>query len=293
MERNLERQRIDFDEETLSSFFEQLTIEINSFGIYESLQDETINFSSNDFEILYYKEGSALATVGSQKYDCQEQSILILEPYRLNTLTQKNKKKYAYYYVHFEIKPLHLQNQLLSLLTKHGHLIYKEEFRDFSEMFERLVLESKEKAIGYRTIITSGLMRVLVEIIRGQQRRKPKAYHIERVSNQYIRVVDEALKYINEHISEAIKMEVMAKEIGVSASYLYKVFYKVMNIAPSQYILKYKINRALKLLAANYRISDVAIMLGFSSAYHFSKVFKQQMQISPKQYQINTIKLNK
>lgn len=275
-----------FNEEALSSFFEQITIEINGFGLYESTNKKIISHSPNDLEILYYKEGEANITIGTRKYHCSKQSIVVLEPYGLNTISNQAKEKYSYYYIHFEIKPLYLQNQLLSLLTKHGHVIYKEEFRDFSEMFGRLLLESKEKEMGYRTIITSGLMRVLVEIIRAQHKRK-EDFQIERVSRQYINIVDEALKYINSHISEAIKLEVMAKEIGVSPSYLYKVFYKVMDIAPSQYILKYKISKAQKLLIANYQIKDIASRLGFSSAYHFSKVFKQQMQMSPKQYQIH------
>lgn len=281
-----------FNEEALSSFFEQITIEINSFGLYESVNKQSISHSPNDFEILYYKEGEANITVGTKKYYCPKQSIVVLEPYGLDTFSNPTKEKYSYYYIHFEIRPLYLQNQLLSLLTKHGHVIYKDEFRDFSEMFGRLLLESKEKEMGYRTIITSGLMRVLVEIIRAQHRRK-EDFQIERVSTQYIKVVDEALKYINSHISEAIKLEVMAKEIGVSSSYLYKVFYKVMDIAPSQYILKYKVSRAQKLLIANHQINDIASRLGFSSAYHFSKVFKQQMQMSPKQYQIHVNKFMK
>lgn len=274
-------------EESLSQLLTNITIEINDFGLYTG-NKEQVKAVSNDFEMLYFKKVGANAIIGNQQYNCPNQSILILDPNGLNIIN--NSQEYSYYYVRFDIRPIPLKNQIFSLLTKQGNLIYKEEFRDFKEMFVRLLLEEKEKKMGYRTIISSGVMRVIIEIIRAQKHRAPNMYKIDIIRNQYLHIVDESLKYINDHSMEAIKIEVLARTVGVSTSYLYKAFHKVLKVAPSQYILNYKVVQTKKLLSANYRVNDIARMLGFSSAYHLSKVFKQQTNISPKQYQKSVLK---
>lgn len=271
------------DDEQLSQFLNQLHFHINAFGKHKSENHSVKSYTSEDFEIIYNIEGKTKVTVGKKQYECPENSILILEPYGLNTVINEDDI-HTCFYLHFEIEPYHLHNQFLEMLTKNGNLIYVNEFRDFKEMFERLLLEVRAKELGYTSIITSGLIRVLVEIIRAQYKRNPTDFPITFIDSQYVSVVSEALEYIRNHIQDAIKLEVMAKDLGVSTSYLYKAFHKVCGISPTKYIQNYKLSRAMKLFAQKERVNTVAQTLGYSSAYHLSKVFKEATGMSPREY---------
>lgn len=270
-------------DEQLSSFLNQLHFKVNSFGLWDSNKGEKMRYASDDFVILYFVKGKIQTTIGTKQYDCPENSILVLEPYALNTFVET--EDYAYYYLQFEVEPYHLQNPFLDMLIKNGNLLYPNEFRDFREMFDRLLLEVKAAEIGYTTIILSGLIRVLVEIIRAQYRRSPTQYSFTKVDSPYVNAVNDAIRYVQRNLCEPVKLEKIAKELGVSTSYLYKSFHKVVKMSPTQYFQQYKIKWAQKLLLQQYRVNDIASRLGYSSAYHLSRVFKEQTGLSPRAYQ--------
>jgi AraC-like DNA-binding protein len=45
-----------------------------------------------------------------------------------------------------------------------------------------------------------------------------------------------------------------------------------------------KINKAVPLLQTSMTLSEIASSLSFSDQFHFSKVFKKYMEISPSEY---------
>ena len=82
--------------------------------------------------------------------DCPEKSFLVLEPYQLNTSLSQIEDDFTYYYFHFEIEPVALQRQFLSLLTRHGNLIYASEVMDFADTFDHLLKEVEVNKVAIR-----------------------------------------------------------------------------------------------------------------------------------------------
>lgn len=272
-----------FTGDELTELLGQITFQINNFGLWESDQDTKADFISNDIEIVYYREGGSLTRIGNKEYDCPPGSFLILEPYQLNTSVNQKYHKYAYYYFHFDIEPLYLKKQFLSLLTKHGHLIYQHEMKDFTEMLNRLLIEAEDKEMGYSSIITSALMRVIVEIMRAQIKRN-KDQHIKIVHSPYIDLINDSIRYIQEHLFEPIRLQRMALDLGVSTGVLYKSFISVLSISPAQYIHQEKILYVQSRLLLGETLTSLAQELGYSSAYHLSKDFKKHVGMSPREY---------
>ena len=67
-----------------------------------------------------------------------------------------------------------------------------------------------------------------------------------------------------------------------------KLFYKIKAIVgqtPNEFFTTYKLNKSLELLqSGKYKISAIAEMVGFSSASHFSSLFKKKFGMLPSQY---------
>jgi len=214
--------------------------------------------------------------------------MFVIEPFSLVSTINKGYETYEYYSIHFDIEPAYLQVQLSKLLTSNGPIINKDAFGELGEMFKKLHLEKSKKEIGYISIITSGLLRIIVEIIRVQQKRNTIQIHHIQYDQQQVQAVNGALHYIDAHKKEPIKMDSLCKHLGVSNSYLYKAFIEIMGLAPSKYILQFKIKKAKELLRQNtYSVAEVSLMLGFSSPYHFSHTFKMMTGITPKKYTLN------
>lgn len=92
-------------------------------------------------------------------------------------------------------------------------------------------------------------------------------------------------EYIYTHIKERITIEEIAEQLGVSASYLSRLFKKETGDSVSAYIRAQKIEMAKNMLRySDYALSDIANRLSFSSQSHFIQQFKEQTGMTPKKY---------
>lgn len=92
-------------------------------------------------------------------------------------------------------------------------------------------------------------------------------------------------EYIYSHIKERITIEDLSDKLGVSASYLSRLFKKETGDSVSAYIRKQKIEMAKNLLHySEYSMIDIANRLSFSSQSHFIQQFREYVGMTPKKY---------
>lgn len=92
-------------------------------------------------------------------------------------------------------------------------------------------------------------------------------------------------EYIYSHIKERITIEDLADTLGVSASYLSRLFKKETGDSVSVYIRRQKIELAKNLLQySDYSMIDIANRLSFSSQSHFIQQFREIVGMTPKKY---------
>lgn len=92
-------------------------------------------------------------------------------------------------------------------------------------------------------------------------------------------------EYIYAHIKERITIEDLADELGVSASYLSRLFKRETGNSVSDYIREQKIEMAKNLLRySDYSMIDIANRLAFSSQSHFIQRFRESVGMTPKKY---------
>ena len=90
---------------------------------------------------------------------------------------------------------------------------------------------------------------------------------------------------LQERFDKNPDLEAMALKLGVSYSWLRKMFKELIGISPNQYVLKLKLQKARDLLVlSNKSIKSVALECGFSSPYYFSRYFKEDCGLSPREY---------
>lgn len=105
--------------------------------------------------------------------------------------------------------------------------------------------------------------------------------------------VDECKNYIFTHLTQKIKLEDMAKSIGVSPFYLSRVFKKNTGETLFSYINTQKLEAASLLLTlSNKPISDISHFFQFSNQSYFSKTFTKKYGMTPKKYRTKYRTLN-
>ncbi|MBE9137014.1 helix-turn-helix transcriptional regulator [Nodosilinea sp. LEGE 07088] len=94
-----------------------------------------------------------------------------------------------------------------------------------------------------------------------------------------------ATDYINTHLTQAISLESISSQLGMSRYYFCRLFKQSMGISPYQYILQQRVEYAKSLLRhGKLSISEVAIESGFSHHSHFDYHFKRIVHCTPKQF---------
>jgi AraC-like DNA-binding protein len=80
-------------------------------------------------------------------------------------------------------------------------------------------------------------------------------------------------------------LEQIAEECHIDSAYLCRLFKRFDNRSPYQYLMRMKMNLAAqKLQLPNSSVKEIAFELGFSDAFHFSRVFKRIFGISPRTF---------
>ena len=98
--------------------------------------------------------------------------------------------------------------------------------------------------------------------------------------SQYLNRV---ITYMRDHLQENLTLTRIAREAGLSESYLNAVFKECVKCAPMDYYINMKMDKACYLLCnTDMHIYQVAQYLGYDNQYYFSRAFKKVLGVPPK-----------
>ncbi|MGL4345634.1 MAG: response regulator transcription factor [Cellulosilyticaceae bacterium] len=99
-------------------------------------------------------------------------------------------------------------------------------------------------------------------------------------------VANKLIALIHDHYQDSnLTIADLATKLEHNASYLSTVFKKATGISIIQYLTDYRLEKSkVLLLEQKHKISDVATLVGYSDIFYFSKRFKKQYGISPKEF---------
>lgn len=107
----------------------------------------------------------------------------------------------------------------------------------------------------------------------------------ERTGSMKDYYIREAINYIEQHYYDPITVEQMAASCNLNRSYFTRLFKKVTQSSPQDFLIKYRMTKAEEFLkVTNYPIGKVSELVGYPNQLYFSKAFKNFFGISPKEY---------
>lgn len=99
------------------------------------------------------------------------------------------------------------------------------------------------------------------------------------------RRMDLFLRYIEQHYSEDLTLEMLARSANVSVSECLRCFKATLQTTPFQYLSQYRLSRAASLLRhTTLPIGEIAEQVGFQQVSYFGKCFRQKTGYSPSRY---------
>lgn len=105
---------------------------------------------------------------------------------------------------------------------------------------------------------------------------EPKSY--------YEQIIYSVKTYLEENYKDA-SLEVAAKRVNLSSSYLSKIFKEKSGVGFADYLLKVRMEKACQMLEdIQYKSYDIAYYVGYDNPKNFSRAFKGFFNISPTEY---------
>jgi AraC family transcriptional regulator len=161
------------------------------------------------------------------------------------------------------------------------------EFRTRDPQLEAIALlllaELKQNNLGGRLYIESLANLLAVQLLRQYSASKANfpIYKGGLPQRQLLQVLD----YIHDHLEQDIKLADLAALLGMSQFHFSHLFKQAIGIAPYQYLLQQRIERAKQLLKqTDQSVMAIAFSCGFSSHSHLSKQFRQMTGLTPTAY---------
>ena len=97
--------------------------------------------------------------------------------------------------------------------------------------------------------------------------------------------IEDVMRYIREHINEPLNRERLAAVAGFSVPHFHRVFTAHVGESAASYVRRLRLERAgRKLRMGAVNITEVALAAGYDTHAAFSKAFKQQFGLSPREF---------
>ncbi len=145
----------------------------------------------------------------------------------------------------------------------------------FEELFRQVYSVWSECAFGYK-IQTKGIIHHILFSL--MQERVSSLFG----SNTALQALKEVTDYVEQNYWQKITVEELAERSGYSPSHFARVFTKVYETSPIQYVNQIRIMHAKNLLrTGQYTLTQIAQECGFSNVYYFSRCFKQITGTTP------------
>lgn len=138
--------------------------------------------------------------------------------------------------------------------------------------------EPRLKNPGYRLMAVGHFM-ILVTIL--------SRYYSESETQQthYALQLGNALSYLEEHYTEEIDINMLAKMFGMSLRNFFRIFPRITGTTPLAYQNKLRIMKAVKLLElTDEKVTGIAYECGFQDSNYFSRQFKKVMGMPPTEF---------
>ncbi len=110
-------------------------------------------------------------------------------------------------------------------------------------------------------------------------------YVLETKENQTNDIISRAQKYIEENCFKDLSLEEVAEHYYLSPCYFSRIFKKQAGESFIDYLIKVRMELAVRLLKdSQYKVYQIAEMIGYKSNRYFSRTFKTHTGYTPSEY---------
>lgn len=253
---------------------------------------EVTQFHCHDYYELYiHLRGGEYMGVDNRLYPLRPNQVFILPPFSMHGLSCTREMR------NYERGYLNLSPEVLRVLGC-GQIDLDQFFRHQTSGRVCSYQLSEEDALRYVACLREihdnqnreadafvrfrnytlmmDLLSVLCRMMRDTEPDEGEAFGSS--------VIQDVLGYINNHYTQPIRIENLARSFGVSVSYLSHEFARFTNRSVYDYVLYRRVMLARQQMLGDASLNDIAYQCGFNDYSNFLRSFTRIVGVSPSHY---------
>ena len=256
---------------------------------------EVTQFHCHDYyEFYIHLHGGEYMGVDNRLFLLKPNQVFILPPFCMHGLScTKEMKNYERSYLNLSPEVMRVLScgqidldQFFRSHTSDGVCTYQLTDRDAEQYVTwiRRILHNQENHTDegdaiHRFENYTLLMNIVNLLCQTMRRTAP--VEGEAFGNN---IIQEILDYINNHYTQPIRMENLARSFGVSVSWLSHEFARFTNRSVYDYVLYRRVMLARQQMLGDASLNDIAYQCGFNDYSNFLRSFTRIVGMSPSQY---------
>jgi AraC-like DNA-binding protein/mannose-6-phosphate isomerase-like protein (cupin superfamily) len=254
-------------------------------------------------EITYVYEGTGALRVGGARLEIRAGDLLVLgntEVHWIETGEQKQLKVVALFFMPELIDVPGAGVDRFEFVR-----IFYERVRDSGNLVPADVIEKSCIPEAIQSIYEANLLRrkryrlwtkvkleeILLTLSDHYEETRPAGApvdHGQRVAE--FKRLQPFFAMVEDKYCERLTLREASRAANLSSGYFCRYFKRVTGVSFTEYLDRVRVDKAKELLMKNsFSVTDIALEVGFRSASHFHKVFREFTRLSPRQY-VSTVR---
>lgn len=236
----------------------------------------------NEFILLYCLDGKGWVKYGDEEVILKKHSLFIIPKNIPHSYGADKTDPWELCWCHFVGEQTNLFNSIIGRkieLKDSDNSRLDDRLSLFDEIYQNLEMGFNQQNLEYATFCLTHFLASIKYLEQFREVRRLKGND----------VVQRAISFMKNNLEAKLTLEDIANHVGYTNARFNQVFSIKASTTPMSYYNYLKIQRACSYLQfSDLKIKEIASKLAFYDQFHFSKSFKQQMNMSPKEYRENT-----
>jgi AraC-like DNA-binding protein len=229
------------------------------------------------WEVVYVGSGKGEMLREGVPQACGKEDILLIHPGEMHQVCADPGGSLQQYYFgfSFDYTPVDSLSWTAPRTLPHLDLI-RSELRQCHDLVQH---QKDKQALELSRSLLMPVVSRIVGLIVAPARKPDSPVHTRRSSP-----VQQAKEFLQANLRSHDTVRELAERFGLSPQYFGELFKKETGMTVKEYQTKVRTHRAMELIRdSDMRITEVAEEVGMEDLAYFSRVFKKQFQLSPRQ----------
>ena len=232
-------------------------------------------------ELFFITGGKGKFLIQDQVYPVDVNDIIIINPNVPHTEASINAQPLEY--IVLGISGVELSSHAIS--NEQFCILDYFQSKELSTCIRNILREMEQRNTGYEDVCQAYMEILIIRLMRAiAMSTQP-----EPRTDSGCRQCTVVKRYIDQHFKESLTLDQLSEAVHMNKYYLSHAFKREYGISPINYLISCRIEESKNLLAeTDLSISQIALILGFSSSSYFSQVFHKAHGTSPMDFRQNS-----